>query len=618
MPTKRNFRLVVFVIFGLSLVLPSTAASVFTGRLLFGFRLVEASGPGAHYKYKEDLNLQSGARLYNFSLVYRPDSGLDKWLDRLDFQMTNFGGDPFESLTLSLQKHGHYSMKYERKKSTYFYQDLHQPEGNNLYDLHTFGFDRVMERGAAKIQLSRKIDFLFNFDRFKKSGHSRTTQDIERVEFELDKPVEEEAKEISVGMDARFGRFSLFLEEKRREFRNENSLFLKGYADGGASAVYPTSLEFYFLNQPYKIESSLHTLILRAKPVGNLLFVGRVAFTEDSLKLDYSESASGIDYLGRTIHMDAAGKGAFQREMKMYDLDVSYILMKKLILLAAVRYHKFDQSGSLTGNEESLSMHFGYNILTAESGFQYSITPALSLALGYRREKRKLEGLETATYEFQTERQGYFGNIKWNWRALDMTLDYEHSASQEPFNLMSAKDFDRLRLTTRYKWKNFNLTGTYLWVDRQGQVFEESFASSRNQLGLQAGYHGSRVQVFAGYSQVNVEHRAVRTVSYPPFWTGPGGVFLWDILYEGKSTLLDASFSVKLKEKLKVGLVGNSYLNRGSWGIQRAMVKAYSEIVLHPGYVAQLIYRYIDFKEKKSGFNDYRASLLELSFGYGW
>jgi hypothetical protein len=34
--------------------------------------------------------------------------------------------------------------------------------------------------------------------------------------------------------------------------------------------------------------------------------------------------------------------------------------------------------------------------------------------------------------------------------------------------------------------------------------------------------------------------------------------------------------------------------------------------------VARIGYRYVDFREKRGGFNDYKANILELSFGYRW
>jgi hypothetical protein len=48
------------------------------------------------------------------------------------------------------------------------------------------------------------------------------------------------------------------------------------------------------------------------------------------------------------------------------------------------------------------------------------------------------------------------------------------------------------------------------------------------------------------------------------------------------------------------------------------MFKGYIEYTFPGGYITQVGYRYVNFKEKDSGFNDYKANILEFSFGYRW
>ena len=594
------------------------AESRLDGRLLFGFRFVDTSGPGRDDKYKEDINLRGGPRLYNFNLTYSPANGLRNLFDRLDIRMSNFGGDPFESFKLSLQKYGRYSMTYGRKKAVYFYRDLHQVGGGEVYDLHAFGFDRVVDSGTAKIRLSKKIDLTFNFDRFAKNGSSVTTQDINRVEFGLEKPIQEDSKEIAVGLSVHSNRASLVLQEKIRDYNNENSLFLPGYADGGPEAVYPTSLDFYSIDQPYDLKANTHVLKFSARPFGSLFLAGAALLIRENVDLDYSESGNGLDYLGRKFALSSSGTGSFDRNAQLYEFDVAWILKTKLSFIGAIRYHKFDQSGSLEVGDEIDSIDIGFDTLGLDAGLQYLFTPKLSLTLGYRNESRDLDGLETATYEFETRRRGFFGNVRWDWRSLKLTFDYEHSGLTEPATLMAPMGFDRLRATVRYRAGKLNLTGTYLLNDSHTEVFEQAWDSSRTQAGLRVAFNAENIQAGLGYSSIIVEHKADRVVTYPPYWTGPGGTFLWEVFHEGKSRLVDASFSYSLNERLRIGAYANYYANQGTWEIERLTFKVSLEYAVVGGTVARVGYRYTDFKEKSSGFNDYRASILELSFGYRW
>ncbi|MCP5103253.1 MAG: hypothetical protein GY950_07740, partial [bacterium] len=74
---------------------------IFSGSFMVGYRGVELSDNSVEDKYKEDYNLDSGARLFNFKFHYQPIGKLKKFFDRVDFTLYNFGGDPFESMGIS-------------------------------------------------------------------------------------------------------------------------------------------------------------------------------------------------------------------------------------------------------------------------------------------------------------------------------------------------------------------------------------------------------------------------------------------------------------------------------------------------------------------------------------
>jgi hypothetical protein len=594
------------------------AEDTFYGNLLFGFRVVDTSGPGGDYKYREDINLRGGARLSNFSLAYAPSDGLKRVFDRLDLQMNNFGGDPFETFSVSLQKFGKYLMKYDRRKAAYFYQDLTLGDGA-LYDLHALDFDRVADSGLAKIRLNRTADLYFSFDRYTKKGQSTTSLDIERLEFAFDKPIQEESKDIAVGLNLRFDRLSFTLEERVLAYENANSYYLPGYADGGEGAAYPTSLSLFEMNQPYDLKSSLHTLRFSARPFDRLILSGSGRISSLTMDLDYSESAEGFNSLGRRLKHDFSGAAEFDRDLQLYELDASLLLRRNLSLVGAVRFHKYDQTGSFSIENEAEMVDFSYRTIGSDVGIQYEFSSRLALTIGYRSERRELEGLETVTYDYDTTQSGLFGDIKWNpFKALKLTLDYEHSDYENPFTLISPTDYDRLRLTAKYQLRSFVLTGSYLWSDSKSEIEEDLFQAWRSQLNLRGGFHGERMKAFVGYAYIQSNREGSRTVAYPPFWTGPGGTFLWEILYEGKAILFDVTLSYDVDKSWKIVGYANIYSNSGSYEIDRTTIRGYLEYTFLGGYAARVGYRYVDFREKRGGFNDYSANIFEFSFGYRW
>ncbi len=622
MKTKTILCLSLGVVLALSTAASLQAQGRFSGDFLFSFRLVDTSGPGADYKYKEDINLRRGARLSNFSLSLQPENGLKNLFDRLDVRVLNLGGDPYETISVGLQKYGRYQMQYDRRKSNYFYQDLTQMESGGLYDLHIFDFDRVHDSGSAKVQLSKAIGLFFDFNRYTKKGVSTTTLDVSRLEYEFEKPVQEDSREFSFGVDARFGRTFLVLEEKFLDYKNENSYFLPGYADGGPEEEYPSSLNYFYMNQPYDLSGNRHSLRFSTGLFDRLLLSGSGQIYNLDQDLTYSESSSGTDYLNRRFAYDYSGKGRFDRDIQLAEVDAHYLLMRKFSLIAAVRFHNFDQKGTFTVDGESESQDIGYKTWGLDIGGQYEFSPTLILTLGYRMENRSLENLETADYELETNKNGFFGNVRWDaLRKLKLTLDYEHSGYANPYTLISPTSYDRLRMTAKYQMGAFNLSASYLWNGTKSDLGTDDivpFKTTRNQFTLRAGYHGDRLSAFAGYSYLQSKREGERTVEFPPSFSGPGGTFLWDILYEGKGNIFDANLSFDLSEQFRLGGYALLYSNSGSYEVGRTTLKLYLEYNFAAGYVAQAGYRYVNFKEELGGYNNYRANILELSFGYRW
>ena len=585
------------------------------GKFMFGYRFVDTSGTVE--RFKQDINLDDGLRLFNFNLQITPNETFKSLFDRIDINMYNFGGDPYETFRLAIQKSGKYKFQYDRRKSNYFYSDQHEISGGHLYNPFTFNFDRTMDSMLIKLWLHKYVDVYVNFDKYSKKGDSTLTLDINRIEFEFDKPIEENYKQFAIGVDFHLQNFTFVFEERVMDYTNTNSLFLPGAADGGEGAHYPSELNFFNLDQPYDLKTYTHTFKATGRAFDRLFINAFAQISNQDMDLTYSEEADGINYLGKFFTDSHGGKGKFDRNINLFDFDVTYLMFDKLAVVAAFRFNDFEQEGYLTVDGEKEDAMLNYNNKAAEGGLQYQFSPRMVLTAGYRYEIRELDGIETVTYEEKTVRNGLYGNIKWDIRAFKITADYQFGDYKDPFTLISPTSFHRFRFTAKANVDNFNFSGSFLWNRAKSEVYDERWDSTKNQLNLRIGYNGQKVHVSGGYALIDVEHKGTRNIVYPPTWTGPGS-FPWDILYEGKSNLFDASLSADLANNWALGGYANVYWNRGFWEIDRFTFKAYVEYTFNNGLVSQIGYRYVDFKEKMSGFNDYSANILEISFGYRW
>lgn len=586
----------------------------FYGDFLFGYRMIDSSG--SPFKYKEDINLDEGARLFNFSLHFIPTETMKKYLDRLDIRIYNYGGDPFEILGINIQKFGRYKFKYDRKKSIYFYNDQYL---NGNFDMHSFNFDRVMDTALLKISLHNKADLYCSFNRYTKEGKSITTLSINRIEFELDKPIHEDFQDFTLGANVNLNRYSFTLEEKFEEYENSNSLFLPGYSDGGEIAQYPSSLNYFYMDQPYDLKSKTHFFKMTARPIDSLLITGAARLFDQDMELDYFEEADGVNYLNRFFQANYSGTGAFDRNIQMYDADITLLLTNRLAVIGAARASDFEQKGTMAVNGNTQTIEWIYNTLGYEGGLQYQFKPGLTVTAGYRNETRELEDRYTATYEQETKRTGFFGNFVLNsGRKFSLNADYYLGNFDNPYTLISPTDFNRFKLKAKVTFNNLSFSGSLLTSTSKSEIFKDSWESSRNQLSFRAGYTTEKLKLFAGYSYLSLAHDAEREIEYPPGWSGPAGFFPWLIDYEGNSSLLDGGLTFKLNQNWTIGSYANVYINSGFWEISRIMIKSYLEYLFDTGYVAQLGYRYINFEEQAAPANDYTAHILELSLGYRW
>jgi len=586
------------------------------GNFQFGYRYVDHEG--ALTKYKEDFNLERGIRLFNLNLHYTPTEKLQKLFDRLDLTLYNFGGDPFESFGLSVQKVGLYKFQYDRRKSTYFYDDQ-TVAGGVPYDHHTFDFVRYIDSGFLTVNVNKYVNVYLNYDRYTKEGESVTTFDINRIEFEFDKPVKEKSKTTAIGLDFHIKRYSVLLESKKARFSNENSLFLPGVAGGGAEARYPSSLDYFVINQPYNLETDTFTVKLSANPFNNLIISGSGQWNTQDMILSFSEGALGTDYMGYKFDNTYHGTGDFERKFSLLEADLTYLLFNKLALVGAVRYNDFEQSGSMTIGSTTESQDIGYDTIAVEGGLQFSLSSKFAITGGYRWEERELVGLETVEFKTETSRSGFFGNLKADlFKGFNLTLDYQDGSVENPYTLIGPTAYSRFRTTAKYRSGGLTLSTTYLTKKSESDVFgNTAWESDRNQFNFRIGYNADNFSISLGYSNINVQHEATRSIWYPPAWSGGPGTFAWTIDYEGKSNLFDGSVSFDISDNFHIGAYYNNYKNEGFWEIQRTMLKGYVEYSFTNGIIASVGYRSIDYEDNVST-NNYKANIFEVSFGYRW
>lgn len=574
----------------------------FSGSFMIGYRGVDVDGK--QEKYKEDYNLQDGPRLFHFDLFYKPNGKVKKLFDSLSLHVYNFGGDPWESFGINVAKYGKFKFKFEHTKSNYFYNDMMKG-----HDFHTFDFDRVTDAGHLKVWFGKHIQLFLDFERYTKKGNSTTSLDISRDEFEFDKPVDETSNEIAVGLNFSFKGFSLYLEEKLTDYKNDYHYFLPGMSYGEASDD-SAMLNYFYLSQPFDFRAWTHTFRLSARPIDDLLIKASARFGTQDLRYSYSEDQMGTSYLGTDFTNNWTGSGEFDKKFQLFDVDLTYLISNKLALVAAFRLNNLEEDGMWEIYGADMETAWEIKNTAFEGGIQYQANPMFGITLGFRSEQRDvtMEGHE----EDPTKRTGFFGTVRLKpTKKMRIMADYQYGSYTDPFTPVSATDFHRFKVTGKYACSGYYLNLSYLYKLAENKN-DEGWESERSQFSVRLGHHGKTWGINAGYGLIYAKQMGDRDFV---FYGSPA---TWNILYEGRTNMFDGYLYAKLKNGLKLGFYANYYKNDGSWELKRTLFKPYVKMKFCGGFMGELAYRYVKFEELLYGYNDYTANIVEISFGYHW
>lgn len=591
-----------------TLTLPTLAAEKKDDGLSFnmqlGFRGVDIKGEET--KYKEDVDLSKGVRLFNFSLQYLPKGNFKKYVDQVEIQLTNLFGDPFQSIDFHIVKYGTYNLNYSRRTSSYYYHDI-QPDK----DLHNFDFDRIRDNANLKVWLCKRSHFFFDFDRITKKGDSTTSMDISHDEFQLAKQVDEDSKTFTFGLDLVLKDLTIYWEEKIQDYQNANSFFLDGYSPG-ENTTNLAALDEMFISQPYDFRAFTHTGRISARPLEGLLIKVSASFSDQDLRLDYAEKQQGIAYTGTPFAYSYQGNGNFQRSTTLLDLDISYLINNHWALITAVRKNQLKQDSTFHIYDLYITETMDFNTEGMEFGLQFQPNAKIAVTAGVRTEQRDVElSKEGVIEEKETKRTGIFGNVRLHLsKNFSITSDYQFGSFQNPFTEISPTDFFRARFTAKYAWKNFTFNGTYLYQLSENTI-AEGWKAERSQFNLRAGFTGKKLHLSLGYGLIYNKNEGEQLIAfYSPT--------MWSILNEGKTDCYDGMLQLQLVKNWTFGVSANYFQNDGYWEVERLILRPYLEIEFFGGFSGQVAYRYIEFTENLYHYNNYIANIFEISLGYRW
>lgn len=608
----------------------------------FGYRALETTGNKD--KYFEDLNLRSGPRLFNLDLRIVPVAS--DVFDLLNVDASNLG-DPFQSFGVTLKKYSQFNFRFRRNESAYFYRDTLVPHelanirGSTGGDFHTFNHRRVDDQIDFDFDVSRRAEVFVKVNRWTRVGESTTTLDIQRDEFELDRPLDEVKNDYTVGFQWKFDNASLYFDETYRSFQSSGRTFLPGASFGENTT---DSAELFFVEQlmPFDYEMPQSTIKVNLRPDSRLQINAGFIYSDLDADLSHQEEQRGVSFRGAPFTSTFSSAGSFQRSTTLADVDVVYDLHERLSVIGGVRSGRFDQDAEVVDTVAAYDTRLKIATNIVEAGVQVVPARGVMLTGGVRRENRDTEvfdvtvtapadpGFEGVPDEIpdpgheggshiETTRNTVFvnGTVSLS-RRFSVMGEYERGDYDNPLTLISPTSMDRVKARVRFAPGN-GLTVTGAFLTRRiennlaspihptvGRTGEPATLRSTSLAG-HAAYTRDPVSVFGSYTRKEVSHDISNLVN---------GLLSVPILYESDLDRGAGGVTVALTERVRVGTDLSAYRNRGSFGLDWEQYRVFTELLSPAGYLVNLSYRYNALDEVQFDFDDYSAHIVEVSLGY--
>lgn len=615
----------------------------------------EAMFRGSRDLYRSHLDLGEGPKLFHTRLFWAPASGEDKYLDRLELQLSGWGGEPYNTAWLRMGKADLYDFSFRYQNAHYFSSipSFANPgfASGDLVSQHRE--DNSLRTATLDLRLwpGRKWSPFLSYQRTTHFGRVDTTFGAPGDEFSLLKDLQYRADDLRGGLILQGTWYTLTLQQGARWYRDSSTWDAFSFQEGNSSRNVlgrPVILENGHFENRFRsraVPYSIASLVLQ--PHERLTFRGRVSYWMADLRSRFYEDVTGsfvafFEPRGFFERLEQSAwaqtkrpevEGEFQAEVRFTEA-LSFVqhvrvrrshldsvrVLERLFGNLEMRpsgrffreYEDILQSGSFVG----------YNRDDSLSEFRVKPHRTVELHGGYRLERRELElpPLEPGSFEsqfqpggfkraqilrrFQVDRDVLVLGGTWRPRTGSrLTVEYEKGWSDAPIYRLDVTDFDRLRINgSTDVWSDFQVYGNVRLLDNDEELVD--FASENRGYGA-----GFRYQVGDEFGVSGEWQRSRWETSIP--YVQPQ-TLTWDLFtFRELSDYGRLAFDVILPQRMRLELGYAVWGNVGDYPINFHQPVAKLEIPFGERVTGYAQWNYYDYNEKITLFpQDYRSHLV--------
>jgi hypothetical protein len=493
---------------------------------------------GSMGTYRSDVNYGNGLRLLSGNLSVNSRDGHGRWFDQIVLNAIGLGNDPYQSVTLRVEKNKLYRYDLLWRLDDYFNPGLPVAAG-----LHLMDTSRHMQDHNLTLLPQSKIQFHLGYSRNTQDGPALSTVQLcfngniycgtAGNEFPVFENVRREQDEYRVGADVDLAGFKLTVLHSWVFFKDDSGYQANGAAAGDNPSTGVTLSQFQRA-EPYH-GASPYWLGNLNKSGKNLAVNGRVTYVDGKRNFILDENAFGAVPLGAQNQQVLVG-GDAARPSLTGDLSVSVFPTSRLTLVNNTSIDSTRIDGTSDYEQFNLATqtagfiafrYLGLRTIANATDAHYRLRNWLSFYGGYHYSERRIKDIEEyavpgpfsgATYEQENHLEAGVAGIRIKpLKAMTINLEGEIGRADRPFTPVSDRNYHALGGRFEYRVKNLTLGTSYKENYNNNSVTLSSYSSHARNYSANASWTPRDwFALDASYSKLHLD-----SLSGMVFFAGP-------------------------------------------------------------------------------------------------
>jgi hypothetical protein len=291
------------------------------GSLELGYRWIPNIS-GNFDAYRSVVNLGEGLKLLDADFTLRDPK--KRVFDRADVHATSWGGDPYNTLRVDIQKDAWYRLTADYRNIAYFnflpsYAD---PTINQGLLLDQNSFDTAIRTTSVQLDLLPKkwITPYLGFGRNTDFGRGITVFHTDRNEYPVASLYSDQTDNFRGGVRMELGRYHVTLEQGGTTFKDDQGASDVTLNPGNSTGLFlGRTLPLSALSELYRVrgDSIYSKVLLAANPYLWLSISGDFTYSRPRTDVNYTNSANGTFYLQRIFQFYSTGRDVLSGDANM-------------------------------------------------------------------------------------------------------------------------------------------------------------------------------------------------------------------------------------------------------------------------------------------------------------